>query len=158
MGGQAADQSHLAPGLGGLGGAGRARIAFCLYRHVAALLDGDRSQSEPSVACAGSLSHHLAFESGAGPGCGGRERDACARRAGRRRSISKTCAGNCCGATAGCEEGPEVNWADCSAPSWKPRARSRTSLNTSGPINRSSTPATSWTSGLGAPCAAALSR
>jgi integrase len=84
----------------------------------------------------------------------------CCRRAGRRRSSSKTCAGNCCGATAGCEDGPEVNWADCSAPSWKPRARgrSRTSLNTSGPINRSSTPATSWASGLGAPCAAALSR
>ncbi len=61
-----AHQSHLAPGLGGFGRAGRAGIAFCVQRHVAALPDRHRGQGRPGLACAGPLSYHLAFEPGRG--------------------------------------------------------------------------------------------
>ena len=132
-------QATLRRGLAALGPEVVGGTAFCVQRHVAALLECPGRQGGPGAARAGPLPHHLAFEPGSGPGAAGRERSFAGRGLGPSSPAQKTCAGNCSGAAAGCAGGPEANWAGCCAPSWRRRGpgRSKTSSNTSGRINRS---------------------
>jgi transposase len=82
--GRKTDPSHLAPGLGGFGGEGGRRIALCVQRHVAALLDGDRPRPARRCMCwTGSISP--AFEPGGGSSAPGGERAAAGPSGGRER-------------------------------------------------------------------------
>src|ERR1035437_2231455 len=72
-GGTAALASHAAAGPEGTGAGGRQRAAFCVQRHVEALLASHRGPGGSGIARAGSFPHYEPFESGGGSGAPGRE-------------------------------------------------------------------------------------
>src|ERR1039458_1637764 len=73
VGGTSAFASHAAAGPEGTGAGGCQRAAFCVQRHVEALLESHCGPGWPGVARAGSIPYHQPFESGGGSGAPGRE-------------------------------------------------------------------------------------
>src|ERR1035441_4649195 len=69
----ATPEIHTAAGPEGTGAGGRQRVAFCVQRHVEALLESHCGPSRPGLARAGSIPYHQPFESGSGSGAPGRE-------------------------------------------------------------------------------------
>src|ERR1035437_2473942 len=68
VGGTPALASHAAAGPEGTGAGGRQRAAFCVQRHVEALLASHRGPGRAGFARAGSVPYHEPFESGGGSG------------------------------------------------------------------------------------------
>src|SRR5450432_1826431 len=73
VGGTSALASHATAGPEGIGTGGRQRVAFCVQRHVEALLASHRGPGRSGFARAGSVPYHDPFESGSGSGAPGRE-------------------------------------------------------------------------------------
>src|ERR1035441_5791146 len=73
VGGTAAFAGHTASGPEGTGAGDRQRVAFCVQRHVEALLESHRGPGGSGFARAGPIPYHEPFESGGGSGAPGRE-------------------------------------------------------------------------------------